>query len=452
MDVWEAPSGYALRIDSPSAATFYYCDEYAGDGKLPSSHTKLMVVDKRDGEITIYPHVPGDGGMVRQYSSVEKLIVQGDCVDVNWKDPVQISEEDEPIVSQLPDGFGRTLSYGLGFPRVYRRIIQSVEAVAGCSSIKFVSGDEGGVAGDTFYFPMPRYFALKNEIDLNRKRGYSVVGRINDAIAANAIIEVYGGKSVPVTEGRHPTIQAITRGVTDRTPLSDSEREALVGRMSVEARGVASQSPRRFGKLRQDIELVALEKLVQQVGDLIASKEGEEAWQQFFRTNPFALQQVFSMPVALYGDQVHLRIPGQSGSGARIADFVLLNPLTATIAIVEIKHHRSKLMGKAYRGKDGSDVHPPAVELAGAVAQLQAQAESAKSDYKMILANSPDAGMVNISSVRSVLIVGSITKLSEAEVSSFSRFRDGLSGVDVLAFDEVGSRLRNLCEMLSNED
>lgn len=401
--------------------------------------------------LSIFPKVSSLGGLIDQYGQVTEL--QLDTSVGEWDSDAAVVEGDsgELELAGMPEGFGKIFAYGLGLPRAYRSIVRAIEENTDCSVVRFGSPHKEGADGDIFHIALDRFARYKSAVDLNRRRGATVVQRVNRSEASNAIADLVGKAKESPSLGRHPTIQAITRAVTDDTPLNNTDRSALVRRMATETRQVAAESPQVLGKLRHDIQLVTLEVLIQQFGDGLRGPMAreEDKWQAFFEANSFALQQLFAAPVALYGTQLHLRMPNMHGAGARKADFVLVNALTRTAIVVEIKTPSTRLLGSRYRGAGGAEVHPPDKELSGAVAQLQAQMESAVTDFRDILRQTSGDEPIRTSDVRGAIIAGKHASLGDEERLSFLRYRNGLQGIEVLTFDEVHHRLQGLHEMLA---
>jgi hypothetical protein len=153
--------------------------------------------------------------------------------------------------------------------------------------------------------------------------------------------------------------------------------------------------------------------------------------------------------VALYGAQLQVRIPNIHGKGGRIADFVLVNTVTRNVIVVEIKTPATSVLMSPYRGACGAEVFPPSKELSGAIAQLQAQMESAMTDFQKLVVQTPRAEEVETCVVRGAVIAGTAASLGPEQRKSFLRYRNGLHGVDVIAFDEVHDRLKGLHNMLA---
>jgi Shedu protein SduA, C-terminal len=309
-----------------------------------------------------------------------------------------------------------------------------------------------GPAGDVFHIRLERFASYKRAVDRNYNRGAIVVRRVNATEGHNAIADLLDREPEKPTIGRHPLIQAMTREVTDEMVMDSADRRLLVQQVSAESRAAAVEAPAEFGWLRQDIELVSLEVLIQQfeMGLAGSRSKDEDHWQNFFETNTFALQQLFAAPVALYGAQLTVKGINAFGEGSRIADFMLVNTVTRSAHVVEIKTPAAGLTGKRYRGAGGAEVFLPHRDLVGSVTQVQAQLESARIHLPQLLAQTAGTETLDTCVVRGAVIVGTAGSLSDEEKASFLRYRDGLGGVDVIAFDEVLDRLRRLHHLLAN--
>ncbi|MUM17040.1 DUF4263 domain-containing protein [Mycobacterium sp. CBMA271] len=452
--IWESmngPNGSVIAKREGSRLSLSWFNSLFEDHRPP---VELVRFDLDTQMLSIFPKLSLWGGTVQcQFRWVRELQIDTSCFEWSPHSPVwDIDREHGLELAGMPKGFGRYFALGLGLLPRYREFVRTIEANSDCKIVRFGSKAKEGAVDDTFMVSFERFGRYIHAVDLNRDRGNVVVNRVNEAEAANAVADLFKNDPVNPTVGRHPIIQAMTRAVTDRVPLNEAERAALVGRMAAEAPRAAVENPQAFGKLRQDIELVALEVLIEQYerGLHGPMSKDEGHWQEFFATNTFALQQLFAAPLALYGSQLALAIPSMFGRGGRVADFVLVNTLTRSAVVVEIKTPASKLLGLRYRGSDGAKVYPPHRDLSGAVAQLQAQMESVVTDFPSLVGKTPHAEPIETASVRGAVIVGSLASLTAEELQSFVRYRNGLHAVEVLTFDEVGGRLKGLHQLLKS--
>lgn len=416
---------------------------------LQNGGVRIVRFDSGSDLLSIYPMT---GSSERQYSRVQELQLEAGICEWSPDEPVTEGSDEDLELPGMPDGFGRLFVWGLGLKRRYRGFVRAIEAATTCDIVRFVGPEAAeGEHGNVFHVSLQRFANFKHAIDLVHDRANTVVGRIDAAEESNSIAELVGSKILSPSLGRHPMIQAITRELTDQTPLDPAERGALVSRMKREAKTAAVETPEAFGRLRADIELVSLEVLIERFGKGLTGPmaKDEGRWQDFFEENTFALQQLFAAPVALYGPQLSVNIPNAYGGGGRVTDFVLVNTVTRSAVVVEIKTPATRLMGAHYRGKGGAEIYPPSKELSGGISQLQGQMESVALDFPEMLRKTAGMQSIETSTVRGAVIAGKLAPLSEEERMSFLRYRNGLHGIEVIAFDELHDRLKGLHAMLS---
>lgn len=306
----------------------------------------------------------------------------------------------------------------------------------------------GHVHGNVLHLTMAEFETFTHAVTLHTERARTVAGRLSDAKAYNLVAHAAGNPPKIPSPGRTPPIRAMTPIIAGDTDLDEHGREELLDLTRSETRAAAHDNPVVLGKLRRDIDLVTLEALITQFRDALTSNPAarlEKTWQAFFRANTFALQQLFAAPVVYVEEQVTVRAPNLKGSGMRHPDFLLANTITRAVHLVEIKTPATKLVHpKPYRG----DVFAPHRALSGAVAQLHAQIQSARADLPMILKHTPNLEL-DPGIIRGAVIAGTLSSLNHEQTASFVRYRDGLSGIEVLTYDEVVTRLESLHSMLT---
>ena len=358
------------------------------------------------------------------------------------------------MLNGLPKGFGAVYEYGLGVKPEYRGLLHSIEENANCTVVRFVGPGQGeGQHGDVYDLALSRFEAYRQVVDRNKGRGQTAVRRVNDAERHNAVADLFGLEIVEPTYAKNPIINAITEEIATGHVTTEEGRAALIDEVRVQAYKAVRESPESFGRLRKDVELASLELLIERFEEgLSGSAAHDEAhWQRFFRENPFALQQVFGVPVVQKREQARLRDGDVDGVGARIADFLCMNTVTRSALVVEIKTPAAPLMEpKAYRGRGESAVYAPHHGyLAGAIAQVQSQIAAVPQDLAPRLYRTPDLRELDPWHTSGAVIVGRVGHLSPEERESFLRYREGLAGVTVLGFDEVCERLKGLRDLLS---
>jgi hypothetical protein len=422
--------------------------EEAGD------RTEILHLDRSARLLRIYPKIPASGGtngFTDQFSQVREIQLDLDAFPALRSLRVTESERYGPVLDALPQGFGRFLQFGLGFPRQYRAFVRLIEEHTTCTTVRFVGRDEiHGVDGQTFRVGLAQFDTFTHAVDLTKDRVSAVVRRAADTAAHNAIADLVDAPILQMPLGRLPAIRTLSRAISGDRTFDPEERIELIESLRAESRAAAEEAPAAFGRLRSDIELVSLDTLISVFEWTLGNRASSEAaWQSFFEINTFALQQLFAAPVVLFGAQQELRIQTNNNAGRRVADFILANAITRTVTVVEIKTADTQLTGRKFRGTESGETYPPSAALTGAVAQLQAQMESARTDYELILTRAGSAGALDTTIVRGAVIAGSLTELDKAQQQSFERYRNGLSGIVVITFGEVLEGLRHLRTLLS---
>ena len=365
----------------------------------------------------------------------------------------ELSLRSGPYLEGLPKGLGSSFHYGLNFPVRYRCIATAIEEQTSCTVLRLTHDERAEIQGTVLSVPYARFHQLVSEIDANYNRASAILGRIRAVSARNLIAEAQGQATQEPTRGRNPAIQKMTDAIRGQAQLDDTELVDLIDLLVGQADKTARRQPAAIGRLRNDLNLVTLEVLVEEYRAALDDKAkaaNESFWQRFFTDNPFALQQLFGAPVAhVSTSQLQVLSPKSDGKGARITDFLLANALTGEGLVVEIKTPAARLMEeKPYRGAGSSAVLRPHNELAGAVAQLQSQKDSLRDKLRERLAYDDPLAALKHASPRGALIVGTVGNLEGSTLDSFRRYRDGLHDVALLGFDEVADRLQVLLNLL----
>lgn len=422
--------------------------------KGSSDQHELARFDAQTSWLSIFPRASFQSGFEEQFDQIREI--QLDTTTLSWSPDTAIVDNDngQLELDGLPKGFGRIFEYGLGLQRPYRGLIHAVEQNSDCSVVRFGAKEDEGATENVFCISLHRFNHFKQAVDLHVRRGATVVGRIKSALAHNELAEITGDPKVQPVLGRLGQIRAMTQAISDDTPLEPEERKALVSRLQAESKQIATEQPRALGTLRDDLELVTLDVLIENFTRALTGRAAvkESTWQRFFTENVFALKQIFAAPVAFVGEQMRVRSADAFGAGGQIADFVLISALTRSVILVEIKTPAASLTGKQkYRGTPSAEVYAPHSDLSGAIAQLQAQIQSARGDIVDILRRTPGVGEVDTNSVTGAVVSGTLKSLNQGQRDSFVRFRSGLHGVQVLTFDEILERLIDLREVLLTE-
>ncbi|GEB45737.1 hypothetical protein MTE01_16820 [Microbacterium testaceum] len=412
---------------------------------------EVLRYEKANGRLRFRPRALRSGSYEKQFRKITELQIE----NPNW-DPSSHSGEHGQFgllyETGLPKGFSSIYAWGLGISRDYRGLLDEIEDRSGCSTLRFVGGDDEGLdsAGDVFQVALSRFEEYRLAVERSRGRGRTAVTRVIQTDTHNAVASLFDLSPMTPKYTRHPIIRALTEEVQTGHVVSASDRDLLADEVTSAAPTIGRESPARLVQLREDIELASLDTLIERfAADLDGGHSRDEGhWQDFFNVNRFALQLLFSTPIVVKLQHAFVQAADIEGRGSRITDFLCTNTITGTAVVVEIKTPAAALMSaNAYRGAGtGSAVFAPHAEFVGPLAQLQSQLASVPQSLASRLR--PSEGIDPWNDIRGGLITGRISTLNDEQRESFLRYRAGLTNITVLGYDEVLERLRSLRDML----
>jgi hypothetical protein len=134
-------------------------------------------------------------------------------------------------------------------------------------------------------------------------------------------------------------------------------------------------------------------------------------------------------------------IDNQTGN---VVDFLFLNQSSKNVTLVEIKTPLTKLLGKQYR----TNAYSISEELSGAVVQVLNYRDELLKNY-YALANQGDLPKFMVFNPKCLVIAGNLSheNPSKNQYKSFDLFRTNLGNVEVLAFDELFAKVKDLVDI-----
>ena len=177
----------------------------------------------------------------------------------------------------------------------------------------------------------------------------------------------------------------------------------------------------------------------------------EKFWEDIFHSNQLVLSQVFSFPVTIFQKQAYVGGKGVSNRGGSITDFLMQNPVSENILLIEIKTPESKLLGSSYR----ETVYSINNDLTGAVIQVSIQRDSLLKDYTRLACEERDNNEREFQALHPhcLVIAGNFEKeikSSSIKRKSFELFRSGLKDVQIITYDELFYKIETLLRLLEN--
>jgi hypothetical protein len=434
-------------IDQIEWMTVFYelsADRYEAAGEDPNNPRKipLLRISPCGSQLVISPvkTFAGEDFLKPKYAQLETITLEEHSDLYRAEDPNDVAA----ILEELPSGFVKDPEFGLGLVKDYRYIVETVETVPGVKHLVISRSRETAINDDTFVLAFRQYDALRRAINRTHHRALDLARTDKWNLTHNSLLHELDGAVYP--EKRRPytadtIFQAVAGGVSPR--LSDADQLSAVKLVKQSRRILAARHPEQLMQLQRDIELVTLERLIENFKSLMAKDTGEERWQKLFVDNPFILSLAFGLPVVAIGDQISVGGRTFSGAGEKIADYLFKNALTDNLALIEIKTPRTKLLGREYR----EGVFSPSAELAGCITQVLDQRYRLHIELNSKKVNSRRFDL-EAYAVRCIVIIGKTPEVMDQK-KSLELFRNNLHDTLVITFDELLEKLRYLHKFLS---
>ena len=437
LEVFYRPSDERLRELGPGSPR-----------DLPEE-VKLLEVDPVGGSMTMFPRnlVPRAQFLQPKYTQIADITVQGNITGGGWHLSSPPTEDDIlDLLDDLPSCFVKDYNNGLGFTQKHRHIVNAIEELSDCGSVVIGSGIS------TFADDEHKAFYLSiDDLDYTRRSINRVVTtsriaaqEVNRVTVRNFLAERLGQPEVPVTFGRSPLRKALTsRFLQGDRFLPADEQELLLDVLRANVPQLAAEQPKRVALVQQELELANLDQVIDVYEAMMKAKCVEEEWQQFFSDNPFALHLSFGYPVIKIRDKAVVGGRDFSGRSGSITDFLVKNRMTHNAALVEIKTPQEHLVSpEVYR----QGIYAPHRDLVGAVNQVLDQKVKFERSFAGSRGEEPELEL-EAYGVGCVVIAGN-TPADRAKVKSFELFRRNSKNVDIITFDELLAKLKELREFL----
>lgn len=418
--------------------------EVAGKEKeKPSQHRKsIAIFNGQDGGIHLSPIItlPTHPNYLKQkYDQIESIEVD---VDFGFSSAPYTKEEVVNCLQLLPSGFVKDLRYGLGLIKDYRFIISAIEEQTKFKSVwigKEETGDDSEL--DFFHLNFNDFDEMRRNCDRITRRARQAAQIMKTAAIYNQLAYRLGNEQRTLPTDN----DAISKML--RIKINDTDKQAAMSLVTEDKSTVNKTDSVTLTKLKNDIELVSLERLISSYEELLTKKTKEDTWQRLFNDNPFILSLAFGYPAIKISDQASVGGKRLSGDGEKITDYLIKNGVTNNLALIEIKKPSSTLLNKtAYRGS----VYCASTELTGSVTQVLDQCYQLQQNIASIKSNNRIYDIESYA-VHCILIIGTMPS-DEDERKSFEIYRRNSKNVQIITFDELLLKLKQLHSFLDDSD
>ena len=420
----------------------YYSDVALAEHE-PAWHLLLEVAPSY---LTIYPINPRaehpEYGQPR-YQGIRSIIITRP-VYTSYSHPATPYEVDE-LLDGLPEGLYTDWRYGLGFKYEYRCIVQALSSLKGVDTIVIHGGtghNDAKLKGNEFFLGVDRLEQLRKSLDrLTQRHQRETLSDKKLACYTSLLHEAAPELYPPRARKLPPDLLAnlVSLGsLSPRLSPKDQQQAAKLTEQNVPA--LAKSAPNSLFNLKAEIELVTLGELIEIYRKMMHNKVSEPRWQRFLSEHPFVLDMAFGYPVKKIADQPYIGGKGFSGRGGQFSDFLMAARATGNLALIEIKHPQTELLGQSYR-----QTFVPSYELSGAVGQIISQRSVLQREVFGLSQELDER--VHAHAIAAIVIIGRTPK-DLAKQRAFEQYRSGLKDVLVVTFDELQVRLESIHQAL----
>ncbi|MBO0924358.1 DUF4263 domain-containing protein [Cellulomonas sp. zg-ZUI199] len=353
------------------------------------------------------------------------------------------------VLENLPSGFTKDVEYGLGFAHEYDWLVRLIEEHTTCIEMRFVDGGQPpAVDGETITLGLAWFGALVAELRRIKSRGDHASLRVRRAYGHNQLAEHLRVEPVRYAYGRHVDSRFIAGAALDREEVTAEVAASLVEAVSTHAAEAARVAPARMVALQRDVELANLDHLIEAYRVALDARHPEQWWQTFFEENVFALQLLFGGPTVFVDAQVAIGQGDNRPKGKKIADYLFQNSMTNNAALVEIKKPSTKLLKRRpYR----AGIYGVQSEIGEALTQVLDQALQL-TRHEFATKSRTSRVSWATSAPRCFVVAGRASELdSDDKKKSFDLYREHLSGVQLVTYDEILEQLKNLRDFLATD-
>ena len=372
-------------------------------------------------------------------------------INENTNADIPLSKDDIiEILEDLPRGFTKNYDYGLGLAKEYRFIINAIEELSDCDEI-VISREhrtEINQQENTFYINTEDFEAIRLTLNKITNTSRSAAISVKSVNSYNLLATKLGKQEKAVSFGRSPLHNLLTKVADNKGHyMSENDQEKFIDVVVKNVRTIADTRPQKLTKLHSDIELGSLEVLIEKYEQMLEEKRRENIWQSFLNMNPFILSMAFGHPIIVVQQKASVGGRKFSGKGDKLTDFLVKNSMTDNTAIVEIKTPQTKLLNKTtYR----DEVYTPSPHLVGSINQALDQKYQLEQNFVNLIVNSKSQDIKSYS-VHCCLIIGTMPS-EEEQRKSFELFRRNSKAVEIVTFDELLTKLKDLRNFLTSPE
>lgn len=397
--------------------------------------------------LTIFPFENSSGTYESKYAALERIYVTARISHI-YQEPTKFDDVEE-LLSNLPDGLERNPLNGLGFGVQDRFIPNAIADFAQGIRVVITGGEKLPFFENGLYVINQDY--LKQLVKGMRSitTRYQRQARADKKIFAhNQLLAIVDTEKFPPKQKKinaEAIFELVQVGRISANIPKAAQRN-VVSLVSDNAQSIAKNEPETLYELATKIESATLQEMIDKYEAMLAKSMNETKWQKFFEANTFILSMVFSVPTVFVQETPYVHGKRVNGQGGKFSDFLVRGQGTGNAMLIEIKAPATKIL-TFYR-----DEQPrPSQELTGSITQVLGQRRKLTVGWANLKVD--DAGNLKdteLHSPQAAVLIGMLPK-SKSDQEAFEAYRNVLTGITILTFDELLLRLKYLHEALTVE-
>lgn len=268
----------------------FFTDIPAAERKPDSPIARLLNVCP--DRLTIWPlniREDRDDYLQPKYGTLERIVVARPVIE-----PYILPETTDDVVGlleQLPDGFAKDFRFGLGLLWEYRQICETAASLENVSILIVHKGNDAKIDSPFFILGIRRFHELRKELNRIASRHQRDARKDKQFHVYQTLLHAADSAQFPALKKsvRPDALTEMTDGGRQHVTLSKRDRRAAVRMVQDNIEALAESEPRSLLALKNDIELITLNQLIERYQEMLGKGLTESKWQSFFLENPFIL-------------------------------------------------------------------------------------------------------------------------------------------------------------------
>jgi len=343
------------------------------------------------------------------------------------------SIEFDGISPEVIKGVYKSLNFGLGFTRNLSPIIYELEKLPNINRIVISAKKNSKINKFNVIFNYKDLGSIFHTLEPFRKEQSSSLKKVSNNELSRLFSKnfKYLGKSY----NKNDLSIYIKINKISSKKLSSSDVDSIVNLIpeKVKENSLLYTVDEKINHIKLEKIKNDFKKLINQKLD---TKVFENKCQAFFQKNSWIFSSILSLPVSILKGKAYVGGKIYENIGGREADFLYTNNLTKNVFIIEIKTPLKKLFDqkKPYRKPD---VFSISKELTGGIVQVFDQKDNLQKEFYKL-----SEGKFKSFNPKCILLIGKIKGLSAEKLKSLELFRNNLSNIDIITFDEMFNRTK----------